>query len=470
MSAPRRRRARGRLAAAALLLLPAAGAGAGAGGAAPAPYDAVRDLMAEERRTRQAAARELAARGDASLVPALVDAIFFTARPHRQELLETLEALTGEKREGYYEWVEYVGARADLEPAPGYLDWKVSLLERIDPNYRKIFYPGAPSDLRLEEVVWGGVPVDGIPSLDRPPVLAAAEARYLKPRERVFGVEIGGSARAYPLRFLDWHEMLNDELAGQPFTLSYCTLCGSGILYATDTPAGGAYTFGTSGLLYRSNKLMFDRQTLSLWSNLTGEPVVGRLAPAPVRLPLLPMTLTTWEEWTARHPNTEVVDLDGVRARVAVGFDYRPGAADRARRGVSYPVWLASDELERDEEIYALRVEGAPKAYPLAPLLDAGLVHDELGGVGIVLVADAESGAVRVYRRGERRFRRRAGGGLVDTDGTVWELSERALSASVGGAVIELERLPGHVAYWFGWYGFYPETEIWGRDAAAGSN
>src|SRR6185369_7988742 len=130
--------------------------------------------------------------------------------------------------------------------------------------------------------------------------------------ERVFGVSVKGEARAYPLRILDWHEMVNDVVGGEPVTLSYCTLCGSGVLYATRGADGSARTFGTSGLLYRSNKLMVDRQTRTLWSNLTGEAVLGPLAAGPggpARLALLPVVVTTWQEWRARHPATTVLAL-----------------------------------------------------------------------------------------------------------------------------------------------------------------
>ncbi|MGB5881672.1 MAG: DUF3179 domain-containing (seleno)protein, partial [Thermoanaerobaculia bacterium] len=248
-------------------------------------YELVADLMNGDRTSRRRAADRLIESRDETLVPALVDALFFTPRQQRSGLLEVLETLTGEKLRSYREWVEYLGSRSDLGPKERYEEFKAILLARIDPEYKKIIYAGAPARIRLEEVVWGGVPVDGIPALDNPPTQPAAEARYLKAREKVFGVFIDGQARAYPLRILDWHELLNDEVGGQPIVLSYCTLCGSGIVYATHTPAGGVYSFGTSGLLYRSNKLMFDRQTLTLWSNLTGEPVIGRLARSSIHLP-----------------------------------------------------------------------------------------------------------------------------------------------------------------------------------------
>ena len=276
--------------------------------------------------------------------------------------------------------------------------------------------------------------------------------------ERVFGVAQGGEQRAYPLRVLDWHEMLNDMVGGQPVTLSYCTLCGSGVLFDTRTPAGGTYTFGTSGLLYRSNKLMFDRQTWSLWSNLTGEPVVGRLARSGVRLPILPLTLTTWREWRARHPRTTVMVPDPALGR-RFGYDYVPGAANRRRTGVAFPVWQRSERLDDQAEVYAVRLAGASKVYPYEILLRQRVINDELAAEKLVVVAEPESRAVRAYRRGAHRFAAGPGGELRDEAGRAWRVEEEALVLADGSE--RLARLPGHAAFWFGWYAQFPEAEVY---------
>lgn len=439
--------------------------------AEPAGYDLLRRILSDSAAERREASRRLIESRDASLVPGLVDAFFFLPRNHRAEALAALTALTGERPgERYHDWVELVGRRGDLVPGPGYLEWKAGLLSRIDPAYARVLYPGARVRIRLEEVVSGGVGFEGIPALDQPAHVPAAAAGYLKDEERVFGVSLGGERRAYPLRILGWHEMVNDRVGGEPVTLSYCTLCGSGVLYGTRTRAGGAYTFGTSGLLYRSNKLMVDRQTLTLWSNLTGEPVVGRLAQSPVRLTLLPLTLTTWKEWRRRHPETTVLALDEAAAR-RWGFDYRPGAADRRRQGVSFPVWPRSAALDGNAEVFALRLGDRTKVWPVEAALRERVINDRLGEVDVVVVADPESGAVRAYRREGRTF---AAGPrpdlLADASGRLWTAGEDALSLAAdgadgadgaGGAVVPLPRLPGHHAFWRGWYAFFPRTEVY---------
>jgi len=434
--------------------------------AAPPPFEEgyalVRQLMSEKDGERQEAAAKLLKGRDVSLVPALVDALFFTPKRARAELLEALRGLTGENAgTGYYEWVELVGRRTELAARPGYMEWKLSLLSRIDPTYHKVFYRDAPVRIRLEEIVWGGVRLDGIPALDDPPRVSAKEAGFLTASELVFGVSAGGAHHAYPLRYLSWHEMVNDIIGGEPVTLSYCTLCNSGIAYSGRTPEGERRTFGTSGLLYRSNKLMFDRQTYTLWSNLTGEPVVGRLARSPIRLGVLPATVTTWEDWRSAHPDTTVLKLDDSFGR-RWSYTYTPGAADRVRAGVSFPVWLKSKALEPKAEVYALRTGSHAKAYPVERVLQAGVVNDRVGDVDLVLVGDAKSGAVRAYRRDGLTFSPAGDDSeLRNEAGERWRITEEALLPESGSAP-RLDRVPGHLSYWFAWYGFFPQTEIFG--------
>jgi len=231
-------------------------------------------------------------------------------------------------------------------------------------------------------------------------------------------------------------------------------------VYSARDARGGRDRFGSSGLLYRSNKLMFDRATASLWNNLTGEAVVGARAAAPERLATLPVTVTTWGAWRRAQPRTTAVVLSaGYGARW--GFDYRPGAADRRRAGVRFPVWQRSARLPRDEEVLGLRVGGAAKAYPAAAVVAAGVVNDRLAGVPVVVVAEPESGALRVFRRGEGALRRDASGALVDQRGAAWIETETALLPPAGSGEAPLERLPSHHALWFGWFGFFPDTEVW---------
>jgi len=438
-------------------------------GAQSVGYQTILALQSEKSKERRAAKKAIIGSRDQSLIPGLIDSLFFTPEEFQEETVEALVALANiDVGPGYHDWVEWIGKHPEVDPLAGYVEFKSRLLSRIDSLYSKIFYFDVPMKIRFEEIVWGGVRVGGIPALVEPKVIAADEADYLSDDERVFGAAVNGAYRAYPLRIMDWHEMANDTLGGRPVTLSYCTLCGSGILYDTRKPGGGQFVFGTSGVLYRSNKLMIDEDTLSLWSNLTGEPVVGKLVPEPIRLQVLPMTLTTWKAWRTLHPDTTVLDLDSLQSRFA--FLYDPGAAEESRRGVAFPVWQRDNRLSRNKEVYALVVRGRPKAYSTAAASAAGILNDTIGDTAVVLVADKDSGSIRVFLRGDRMFESGPGGQLVDDRGVGWTVTEEALiSDSAEEQAERLERLPGHVAYWFGWYGFYPNTELWtGDDPAQG--
>ena len=423
-------------------------------------YAQLRRLMSGKQRARNRSVKALAKMEPAVLIP-LVDAYFFMSREVRPDARGLFDQLSGEQLGSrYQEWFNYIGSRTDLEPPQDYTGWKGELFSRIDPTYRGILSSDATVKLPVREVLWGGVTFDGIPAIDDPATVGVDVARFMNDTDTVFGVSLGGEHRAYPVKVLSWHELLNDTVGGQPITLSFCTLCGSGILYSAVDQNGDRLVFGTSGLLYRSNKLMFDRATNSLWSNLTGEAVIGTRAADGASLTMLPMTLTRWDIWRQRHPDTTVMNADPAVAQ-RTGYRYVEGAADEARAGVEFPVWRQSDLLERTARVYALRIGAEAKAYPLDKLRAEGLVHDELGGLAIALVVDSESGAVRAYERRDMTFLPPATGPLRQLqgeDGTAWTMTEEGLVPDAEGEM--LPRVPGHVAYWFGWYAFYPETEV----------
>ncbi|HXU32063.1 MAG TPA: hypothetical protein VN851_15955, partial [Thermoanaerobaculia bacterium] len=155
-------------------------------------YALLSGLMSEQTRERKDAAEALIAAGDRSLIPGLVDALFFIPKTRRGEAFETLSRLSGETAPPLYlDWVEKVGAHPEWSPKSGYATWKASLLARIHPTYSKVFYKGAPARIRLEEIVSGGVGFEGIPALDNPAAIPAAKAGYLHDGEKVFGVLLG---------------------------------------------------------------------------------------------------------------------------------------------------------------------------------------------------------------------------------------------------------------------------------------
>ncbi len=430
-------------------------------------WDRVNELFSHVEAVRDGALRALAEARDPSLMAGLNDVLYYhyvVREPRNAEKIEkVMEAIAGEKvknpRRG---WAEWIGRHQEIQPKEGYLAFKRSVFERYDLKFRGFLNPSFPFRIRPEEIEWGGVPKDGIPALDRPGFVEVGKTTFWKDEERVFGLSLGGEVKAYPHRILDAHEMANDVVGGRHVSLAYCTLCGSGILYAGDHPSRTGkppFTFGSSGLLYRSNKLMYDRPTNSLWNQLTGEPVSGPLAESGIRLSMLPLVVTTWGEWKKEHPDTLV--LDPRRTGFNRDYEKSPYESYFESSETMFPVWLTSDRLKTKEVVFAIIVNGSPKAYPVKLLKREGLTHDEVGGKPIVLLTNRRSGAVRAFETAGKRFKDAGGGRLVEEGrGTVWKVDEESL---VGENGEKLPRIAGHNAFWFGWYAFFPTTEIYGR-------
>ncbi len=339
---------------------------------------------------------------------------------------------------------------------PRYADFKAALYGLIDPKFRTYFSSQRTSKIRLDEVRWGGVAQDGIPPLRGPKMIAAADAGYLADSNVVFGLEVEGDVRAYPKRVLAWHEMFVDEVGGVPVAGVYCTLCGTMILFET-THDGVAHQLGTSGFLYRSNKLMYDRATQSLWNTIWGRPVIGPLAEKDIELVRRSVVTTTWGEWRRRHPDTRVLSLDTGHWR-----DYSEGAA--------YREYFATDELmftvpELDRRLrnkaevlaFAPAAGEEPLAISARYLDKHPIHHDTRGGVAFVVLTD-RSGANRAYETQGQQFETwDADRTATDRNGTRWTLYEDRLESAGGGV---LPRLPAHRAFWFGWYAAYPNTRL----------
>lgn len=234
---------------------------------------------------------------------------------------------------------------------------------------------------------------------------------------------------------------------------------------------GERVQFGTSGLLYRSNKLMYDRKTNTLWRQFLGEPVVGTLADSGIHLTLFPVVVTTWREWVTAHPDTTVLDDDtGVYPASAYLPESDPSAIYYSYFNsprVMFPVWQQSDALETKAILLGLQINGHPKAYPLVRLKEKVVVNDELGGTELVVVTDPAAGAARAYQRQGHTFRpsplERGASHLdtvLDEQDRQWQVTEEAL-VRVDEPTQRLERLPGHMAFWFGWYASFPQTQVY---------
>ena len=409
----------------------------------------VRQTLIPDPVMRQQPLMILRGRGDPDVVPGLIQVLRLVEDDGWID--RTLAGLTGEEPgKTWSEWILWQQAHPEITPFEGFDAFKADVMAVIDPDFRLFLKPGVEHEIRLEEIVWGGVRKDGIPALTNPKHVTAADATYLEDDELVFGVEIAGEARAYPLRILDWHEMFNDVVGGVPVTLAYCTLCGSGILYDARVPGyAEPFVFGSSGFLYRSNKLMYDQATHSLWNQFTGRPVVGPLTGSGIELEALPVTIASWQDWRAQHPDTKVLSLDTGHER-----DYTPGQPYGdyfASPDLMFPMLVPDERLAPKDYIFALRVGDHEQAWSLDDFAGGRVINAEVSELPVVLVGHAATRTVRAYESGGREFTAGLGPRTLVADGRDWQIEEDAL---IGPDGARLERLPGHIAYWFAWQGF----------------
>ena len=238
---------------------------------------------------------------------------------------------------------------------------------------------------------------------------------------------------------------------------------------------GETLEFGTSGLLYRSNKLMYDRGTNTLWNQFIGEPAVGPLVGSGIKLELLPVAVTTWGEWVKAHPDTTVLDIEtGIYPPNSYQPEWQPGSIYydyRTGADTMFPVWQQSDALSTKGQVLGLKINGATRAYPLQIFQRTPVINGSLGGENLVVVSDGAGGA-RAYQRGPDQFSIDDNAGdanagdqagiafLITQAGVRWRVTEEAL-VQVDNPSMRLSRIPSHNAYWFGWYAFYPDSDVY---------
>ncbi len=400
--------------------------------------------------------REISENWTDGYTPMLIEILSLSGTERAYLLLELLEDKTGQNfGRDTNRWFSWWWQQEQVQVAD-YATFKSSLYGLIDERFLLYFSTSRESRIRLDEVRWGGVIQDGIPPLRQPRMLAADEASYLEDDNIVFGIEINGDARAYPKRILAWHEMFVDEIGGISFADVYCTLCGAVILYQTNHN-GTQHDLGTSGFLYRSNKLMYDKATQSLWNTTWGEPVIGPLVDQDIRLERSYLVTTTWGEWKRRHPDSKVLSLDTGYTR-----DYGEGVAYQhyfANDELMFSISTSDSRLNNKDEILALTFPKYSKdtmAILANFLQDKPVYANRLGQVEFVILTD-RSGANRVYEAKNHRFEMYDQDvSLIDSEGMKWKLSEDGLKSGD----LTLARLPAHRAFWFGWHSAFPDTQL----------
>ncbi|MEW8352940.1 MAG: DUF3179 domain-containing protein [Candidatus Thiodiazotropha sp.] len=267
-----------------------------------------------------------------------------------------------------------------------------------------------------DQILPGGPPKDSIPSIDRPKFISAHKVDYLDPEDRVLGLIYNGQEKAYPIAILNWHEIVNDRFGDAPVAVTFCPLCGSGIAFRSEQN-NRPLSFGVSGLLYNSDMLLYDRGTESLWSQIRMQAISGKYKGK--RLQPIALHHTTWSDWLARYPGSQVLSVDTGFSR-----DYRrsPYGDYETSRALYFPVEFAAKGYHPKERVIGVSIAGIDKAYPFVELAKTGgRISDRVGGEAIEIRYDVDSQSARVF----------------DAAG---------------------EMIHSIVAFWFAWYTFHPDT------------
>lgn len=345
--------------------------------------------------------------------------------------------------------------------------------EDVPSGLRDRNHPDHPEPLiDLSEILSGGPPPDGIPPLENPAFEPAGEVDWLPAVEPVLALEINGDARAYPLRVMTWHELVNGAVGGVPVTVSYCPLCNSAVAY--DRRVGDRILdFGTSGELFNSSLVMYDRQTESLWSHYTGQAVVGHLTGT--ELDLIPVQTVSFEDFVSSYPQGHVLSLSTGYGRSYGQNPYE--FYDSSSRPFLFRGSF-DDRLDPMTRVVALRHGGEGAVIPYDVLDASGVVSFTFAGRELValyelgtasaldsgVIAEGRDvGATGVFVSSvdgqPLDLSVSAGGGFVDAStGAVYDILGRPSDAG-GTALAPVEHLD---TFWFAAATFYPDAEIIG--------
>jgi hypothetical protein len=331
--------------------------------------------------------------------------------------------------------------------------------------------------IRYEEILSGGPPRDGIPSVDDPQFISPAGASvWLADNEPVIAVEFNGDARAYPLQILTWHEIVNDVVGDIPVVVTFCPLCNSAVTFDRRLE-GQVYEFGTSGLLRHSDLIMYDRTTESLWQQFTGEAVVGDLAGK--RLTFLPSSIVSFADFQAAYP-------EGVVLSRETGYDRSYGrnpytGYDDINATPFLFQGIPDDRLPPMARVVTVSFEEADVAYPVSFLAEVGVINDTISGQRLVvfhssgtssaldtsdIAAGDDVGATGVFDPeldGQMLTFEQVGEAIVDEQtNSAWNILGQAVDGPLQGQTLTPIVHGDH--FWFSWAAFKPETIIYPED------
>ena len=316
----------------------------------------------------------------------------------------------------------------------------------------------------LDQIVSGGPPPDGIPSIDNPKFIPVQEAdKFLQDSDLVLGLSIKGDIRSYPLQILVWHEIVNDNVGGAPVAVTYCPLCFTNQVFNRTIDGNIVVQFGTSGKLYNSNLVMYDRTSKSLWSQTLAQAIVGKYAGQ--KLQRIPFDIAYWKEWKQLYPNTKVLSRDTGSNR-PYGAD--PYDGYYTSNEVLFPVSNHDNRLGLKEIIVGLENDGQYKAYKLKEIQDRKVINDKINGnKSITIFSSLYPFIVRAYnpivngQTLEFIYNVKNNSFIDKQTGSEWNFDGVAINGQMKAK--QLTRLPFDEGFWFEWVAFHPQTGIYPR-------
>jgi uncharacterized protein DUF3179 len=335
--------------------------------------------------------------------------------------------------------------------------------ESINPAYTLVGEDENRNIVPPELIVNGGPPPDGIPSIDNPKFIQIQKAEeFLEDSDLVVGLNINGDIRAYPLQILVWHEIVNDKVGNAPVAITYCPLCFTNQVFNRTMNDGQVLEFGTSGKLYNSNLVMYDRTTKSLWSQAMARGIGGTFAG--IKLERIPFDVAYWKEWKQLYPDSKVLSTDTGSIRPYGADPY----GDYYTNGeILFPVSNSDDRLGLKEIIIGLENKGQYKAFKLQEIEDKKVINNQINGKPIVLFS-LHPFMARVYDpvvNGQNlefnyNIKDKKDKKFVDKQtNSIWNFDGKSISGQMKGK--QLTRLSFDEGFWFEWAAFHPKTELY---------
>ena len=330
------------------------------------------------------------------------------------------------------------------------IDFEPTELQIMETN-------GVKHSIPLDKIKGGGPPKDGIPSIDDPKFAEISDSRFMSDSDTVIGLEINGEVKAYPIFILVWHEIVNDNVGGVPVSVTYCPLCYTNQVFERIID-GQEVEFGTSGKLYNSNLLMYDRYTESYWSQALGIAVKGELTG--YQLNLIPFDVITWGDWKKLYPETVVLTTDTGYIR---SYATDPYGNYYTEPRIMFPVEHNDDRLHPKEITIGFNIDDIYKAYKQNDIESEIIINDSIGNTPVMLAS--------LFSENSRAFVRIVDDNVLDfnfDDGKIfdsqtkseWNYDGLSISGDYQGK--QLERLPIEPGFWFEWVAFHPQTLVYG--------